>query len=660
MQSTARTAARSLCAWFCLVLLVTGVWNRSQAEAFGPDSAGGSAALPEITIDAGPGIVWTSGGNSSTNLKVTAKKGQTLVFRHADPNNRHGIVFTTPNLVLLQGEDPATKPGAVLKQTDNLGLYNTRVDPSPNPKELARFEVIQGIASAASFMCTVHFTGMQGSVNSSPGDVPNAGAADTESIMATMSRSMQRRMLRFVNRAYRPEDLMNSPQEIRTKSEHVRLNAHRSTSDTKTGFPRAMADALISGRPLDGYRDLRECFPIYKASGKLDDLSRVLDSVGPSRFGKWDDVAGTIPSVMHAAMMHNGKVLFLTDSTDTVVWDPAGTPEVLPGNRHGTNRHSVLQWSFLPERWPLAGRGRWRQQIPAMASSIHGWKFDPVTSKWSRTSRDMAFRRWYPTLLTLGDEPGRLLVAAGSMGSTPAPRMEVYSETTDTFEEITAMGPVGNLLFAPTYPGLHLLPGGEISMSRPDFNDCRQTPITAGDVTDPTAIFRFASDTAGSWTKLADNNRLKGMSVLLFDTTFPSIQALVAGGGEAPRNATAQTIDLTSMSPAWSPAFPLLEPRVHPNLVVLPDGTVFICGGKVASASPPPNGGRCELYDPKTGMTAEMDELKIPRHYHSVAVLLPDARVMVAGGADDGGCTVSTRLTIEVFSPPYLFRGPRP
>jgi hypothetical protein len=99
---------------------------------------------------------------------------------------------------------------------------------------------------------------------------------------------------------------------------------------------------------------------------------------------------------------------------------------------------------------------------------------------------------------------------------------------------------------------------------------------------------------------------------------------------------------------------------VHPNLVVLPDGTVFICGGKEASATPPPNGGRCELYDPNNGTTAEMDELKIPRHYHSVAVLLPDARVMVAGGADDGGCTISTRVTIEVFSPPYLFRGPRP
>ena len=104
--------------------------------------AGGSAALSEITIDAGPGVVWTSGGVSSTPaipLKVTAKKGQTLVFGLADPGSQLVILFSTTNLVLLTCDDPATKPGAVLKQTDTLGRYGKPVDPAPNPQELARF-----------------------------------------------------------------------------------------------------------------------------------------------------------------------------------------------------------------------------------------------------------------------------------------------------------------------------------------------------------------------------------------------------------------------------------------------------------------------------------------------------------------------------------------
>ena len=55
-----------------------------------------------------------------------------------------------------------------------------------------------------------------------------------------------------------------------------------------------------------------------------------------------------------------------------------------------------------------------------------------------------------------------------------------------------------------------------------------------------------------------------------------------------------------------------------------------------------------------------MDEVAYPRHYHSVALLLPSAQVMVAGGALAGGCTLSEFNTLEVYSPPYLFKGPRP
>jgi hypothetical protein len=33
---------------------------------------------------------------------------------------------------------------------------------------------------------------------------------------------------------------------------------------------------------------------------------------------------------------------------------------------------------------------------------------------------------------------------------------------------------------------------------------------------------------------------------------------------------------------------------------------------------------------------------------------------MTAGGASPGGCSLSVENTIEIFSPPYLFRGPRP
>ena len=54
-----------------------------------------------------------------------------------------------------------------------------------------------------------------------------------------------------------------------------------------------------------------------------------------------------------------------------------------------------------------------------------------------------------------------------------------------------------------------------------------------------------------------------------------------------------------------------------------------------------------------------MDSYQRPRLYHSSSLLLPDGRVMLAGGgALDGGAP--NERTIEVYSPPYLFKGARP
>jgi hypothetical protein len=51
--------------------------------------------------------------------------------------------------------------------------------------------------------------------------------------------------------------------------------------------------------------------------------------------------------------------------------------------------------------------------------------------------------------------------------------------------------------------------------------------------------------------------------------------------------------------------------------------------------------------------------MQIARVYHSIALLLPDGRVLVGGSGEFGTGTID-QLNAEIYSPPYLFKGARP
>jgi hypothetical protein len=62
-----------------------------------------------------------------------------------------------------------------------------------------------------------------------------------------------------------------------------------------------------------------------------------------------------------------------------------------------------------------------------------------------------------------------------------------------------------------------------------------------------------------------------------------------------------------------------------------------------------------ELYDPVAETWTPMEPHQAGRMYHSTALLLPDGRVFCAG--QDNGPLANFA---EIWSPPYLFKGPRP
>jgi hypothetical protein len=119
-------------------------------------------------------------------------------------------------------------------------------------------------------------------------------------------------------------------------------------------------------------------------------------------------------------------------------------------------------------------------------------------------------------------------------------------------------------------------------------------------------------------------------------------------------------IDFNQPSAVWQQTASMADPRTHHNLTILPDGSVLATGGgKIKNGcdiSQPVY--EAELWSPVTTSWTTMSAMVTPRLYHSSAVLLPDGRVLVAGGGRDQ--SAPNELSAEIYSPPYLFKGSRP
>jgi hypothetical protein len=381
-----------------------------------------------------------------------------------------------------------------------------------------------------------------------------------------------------------------------------------------------------------------------------------------SATGKWDalfplEVNGIEIAIEHAALLRSGRVIFISDEPYTLLWDPSDETRpqfnLIPNSTSGLAANLVCGGHcFLSD-----GQLLWVGGGGLMAANAisDGWKFNPIDLKWKRTKSAMSSKRWYPTCVNLGGKPGRALVAGGIFVGEQ--RMEIYDESTDSFSIVTVSA--GQQKYFPqTYPGLNLLPGAQIFYTPVGFGDCNQT-ANPHPRTEPSGYFKFSGPNTGQWSDTGVNIRTKGMQVILLQTSEPSVRIMVVGGGNTAQSRTAQMISPLSASPSWGPPLPILEARIHPNLVLLPDNTVFICGGMTDQGAPF-RGGRCELYNPSSNTSSEMAALNYPRHYHSIALLLPNGKVLAAGGSGDRGCGESLNYPIEVYSPPYLFKGPRP
>src|SRR4030095_164812 len=266
-------------------------------------------------------------------------------------------------------------------------------------------------------------------------------------------------------------------------------------------------------------------------------------------------------------------------------------------------------------------------------------RFDPVTRTWSALA-PMAFPRWYPNATTLPD--GRVLVVSGSTtcytcnGDIP----ELYNPTTNTWTPLTTAQ-----LTMPLYPHMFVLPDGRVLYA------------SSSEGTIQTQGLDIATQT---WT-LIDPFAVAGGSSAMY---LPGVILKSGSPGApgripvAPSLKTAYVLDMNQPTPGWQQVGSMAFARTFHSLTVLPDGSVLATGGSATNdpASQPVYA--AELWEPRTETWSIMSSMQMARTYHETALLLPDGRVLVGGGG--GCCGAPDQYNAEIFSPPYLFNGPRP
>lgn len=360
---------------------------------------------------------------------------------------------------------------------------------------------------------------------------------------------------------------------------------------------------------------------------------------GPEQTGQWGSSFNLGVKGIHSILLPNGKVLLFSYpvsavGSDARLYDPtAGTTTDVSINRQldvFCSSHSLL-----PDGRVFGAGGH--VHLAAFGLGIRNTTiFDPATNTWSDGPL-LSEERWYPTQVTLGD--GRVLVFSGDRDTIhPAPSVDAYNPVTNTTTQL----PSSATLYLGLYPRQHLLPDGRIL-----------TNLTTSQ-TQPTKLFDPATNT---WTNLASTlfgtRAEAGSSILL-----PGLSKVLYLGG-SPLNtgtatATAEIIDMSQPTPQWRYTNSMSTPRMWANALILPDGKVLVVGGGGQSRYKNPVR-TAELFDPVTETWTTMAAQRYPRMYHSTAILLPDGRVLSAG--HDRG---NAQLTGEIFSPPYLFNGPRP
>ena len=352
--------------------------------------------------------------------------------------------------------------------------------------------------------------------------------------------------------------------------------------------------------------------------------------------GRWTTLPYTMPiNPVHMALLHNGKVLVVAGSGNVAAETHFQAAVLDPES--GSIQTQSLSWDMFCNGMVILPDGRafingGNLQYDPFHGQPKNAVFNPSTNLFADV-RPMAHGRWYPTTTVLGD--GRVMSFSGltETGGTNT-TVEIFTAGSGWSQEY----PAG--WTPPLYPRLHLLPTGKVVYTGSGTGTRTFNPAT------------------GTWSSvLASTNytgtRTYGTSVLLPLRPSDGYKAtvMILGGGD-PATTSTELLD-TSVTPfRWVYGPPMSQPRIEISATILPNGKVLAMGGSKNNEDAATASLNADLYDPQTNTFSSAGANAFPRLYHSAALLLPDATVLLAGGNPQRG-TYESRM--EIYSPSYLF-----
>lgn len=378
----------------------------------------------------------------------------------------------------------------------------------------------------------------------------------------------------------------------------------------------------------------------------------------PATLAKWSAPIGLPLVPVGAAVLPTGNVLLWASNmtnnftangnTQTVIFDTSTNSWFSKNVTETAHNMFCPGTAMLPDGRLLVNGG-----YDAPKTSI----YNPATNAWT-TAATMSLARGYNGSTLLSDGSVLTLGGAWSGGSGPK-AAEIYSPA-GTWRTLSGVPDSTEFMINGTFTSwqnsahYNLIPtgNGQVLLAAPGPN-----------------MFWINPQGNGSYTAAGPRGD-DGAAFSANTVMFEAGKILKVGGstwntGGMAANASAYVIDTTQGTANVTKLPSMTYARGHHNSVVLPNGQVVVIGGQTrmeeftdAYAVLAP-----ELFDPSTNTFTVMPSMSVARNYHSIAMLLPDGRVLAGGG---GLCACAgDHPDVQVLSPPYLFNAdgstaPRP